>query len=184
MSVSAEKRRKQGLRRSKDGTHPEMRTRRAREASDEPAFVEARRFEAFGRVMAALASEAEFIESCRDLTWWRGADHSWHISWRDGPYAGEVAALLAEHVGEDVGEDVAEHLGAYGRAGDLVGPAGTGARSSAVLEVMGVRFELRAVDPLGRSRAGARPQFWRLAEALDTTRSGNARRPWEELLGG
>lgn len=149
-----------------------MRLRRAGEAREEPALASARRFEAFGRVMAALASEAEFIESCRDLTWWRGADHSWHISWRDGPYASEVVTLLAAQV-RDPGFD-----------GSLVTVVGPGTSSSAVLDVMGVRFELQAVDPLGRSRADARPGFWRLAEALDTTRSTNARRPWEELLGG
>ncbi|MFE3449314.1 hypothetical protein ACFXJ8_10300 [Nonomuraea sp. NPDC059194] len=149
-----------------------MRTRRAPGAHDEPALTDARRFEAFGRVMAALASEAEFIESCRDLTWWPGADHNWHISWRDGPYASEVAAILAGHV-----RDPARDAG-------LVTVVGSGTPSRAVLDVMGVRFELLAVDPLGRSRAGQRPGFWRLAEALDTSRSTNARRPWEELLGG
>ncbi|MGW2220162.1 hypothetical protein ACWCSD_34680, partial [Nonomuraea sp. NPDC001684] len=61
------------------------------------------------------------------------------------------------------------------------GPAGAG---SAVLEVLGVRFELRAIDPMGRARVRARPGLWRLAEALDTTRRTNTRHPWEELLGG
>ncbi|MEU4573062.1 hypothetical protein ACBI99_45705 [Nonomuraea sp. ATR24] len=123
-------------------------------------LTESLRFEAFGRVMAALATKAEFIEAARDLTWWRGADHSWHIEWRDGPYASEVAALL-----------------------DAT-PAGPCGNSRAVLDVMGVRFELRAVDPVGRVRDRARPGFWRLAEALDTTRRTNTRHPWEELLGG
>ncbi len=110
--------------------------------------------------MAVLATKAEFIEACRDLTWWRGADHSWHIEWRDGPYASEVAALLDA---------------------TAAGPCGD---THAVLDVMGVRFELRAVDPMGRVRARARPGFWRLAGALDTTRRTNTRHPWEELLGG
>src|SRR5690606_38328228 len=105
---------------------------------DELSLTSARRYEAFGRVMAALATEADFIESCRDLTWWRGADHSWHIEWRDGPYASEVAALLAEQV-RDPGHD-----------GPLVTEAGPGHAGSAVLDVMGVRFELRAIDPMGR----------------------------------
>ncbi|WP_327086583.1 hypothetical protein OIE66_30190 [Nonomuraea sp. NBC_01738] len=136
-------------------------------------LTSARRYEAFGRVMAALATKAEFIESCRDLTWWRGADdHSWHIEWRDGPYAHEVAALLAEHV-RDPDFD-----------GNLVAPAGPRDDASAVLDVMGVRFELRAVDPMGKARVQSPPGFWRLAEALDTTRRTNARQPWEELLGG
>ncbi|MFG1696537.1 hypothetical protein [Nonomuraea sp. NPDC049309] len=139
---------------------------------DELSLTSARRYEAFGRVMAALATEADFIESCRDLTWWRGADHSWHIEWRDGPYASEVAALLAEQV-RDPGHD-----------GPLVTQAGPGHPGSAVLDVMGVRFELRAIDPMGRARVRARPDFWRLAEALDTTRRTNTRHPWEELLGG
>ncbi len=30
------------------------------------------RYEALGRVMAALSGEAETLEACRDLTWWRG----------------------------------------------------------------------------------------------------------------
>lgn len=139
---------------------------------DELSLTSARRYEAFGRVMAALATEADFIESCRDLTWWRGADHSWHIEWRDGPYASEVAALLAEQV-RDPGHD-----------GPLVTQASPGHPGSAVLDVMGVRFELRAIDPMGRARVRARPDFWRLAEALDTTRRTNTRHPWEELLGG
>lgn len=127
-----------------------------------------RRFEAFGRVMAALATEAEFIESCRDLTWWRGTDHSWHIEWRDGPYAAEVAALLAAHLGDP----------------DLVTPAGPAMPGSAVIDVMGVLFELRAIDPMGRERAQAKPGVWRLSEMLDTSRSSGSRRAWEELLGG
>ncbi|MEU6999121.1 hypothetical protein [Nonomuraea sp. NPDC046570] len=141
-------------------------------ASDGEPVSDARWFEAFGRVMAALASEADFIDSCRDLTWWRGADQSWHIEWRDGPFASEVAALLDEHVRDPDLPD------------GLVTSAGPGSRASAMLDVMGVRFELRAIDPLGRARLQARPGFWRLAEALDTTRRTNARQPWEELLGG
>jgi len=141
-------RRKQALRRTKDGT--------------QPAAVH---YEAFGRVMAALATEADFIEACRDLTWWRGAGPSWHVEWRDGPFAAEAAALLAD------------------RMPGLVTPGESG-DSCAVLDVMGVRFELRAIDPMGRVRVRARPDFWRLAEALDTTRPTNTRHPWEELLGG
>ncbi|NUT41316.1 MAG: hypothetical protein HOV86_15135 [Thermoactinospora sp.] len=163
--------RKHALRRQKDGTLPSMRGfRRERPAVDEQALASARRYEAFGRVMAALATEAEFIESCRDLTWWRGSDHSWHLEWRDGPYAAEVAELLAEQVCD--------------ANGSLVAPAGPGNQATAVLDIMGVRLELRAVDPLGRERMQARGAFWRLTEALDTSRPTNARRPWEELLGG
>ncbi len=147
-------RRKHALRRPKDGTDPE-----------DPALAGARRYEAFGRVMAALATKAEFIESCRDLTWWPGPGASWHIEWREGPFASEVAALLARHP---------HAIGRVTAADD----------ACAVLEVLGVRFELRAVDPTGRARAHARPHFWRLAEALDTTRRPTARHPWEELLGG
>ncbi|GAA3138065.1 hypothetical protein [Nonomuraea salmonea] len=154
--------RKHALRRTKSGT--------STSPGDELSLTGARRYEAFGRVMAALATEADFIESCRDLTWWRGADHSWHIEWRDGPYASEVAALLAEQV--------------RGRDGSLVTQAGPGRPGSAVLDVMGVRFELRAIDPMGRATVRARPGLWRLAEALDTTRRTNTRHPWEELLGG
>ncbi|MFC4059332.1 hypothetical protein ACFOWE_13585 [Planomonospora corallina] len=128
----------------------------------------ARRFEAFGRVMAALGGDAELLESCRDLTWWRGADHSWHIEWREGPYATEVAQVLAERAGGP---------------GVLAGPVGQGTPCSAVVEVIGVSFLLRAVDPLGR-RPRTRLSPWRLAEALDTTRRGPSPRPWEQLLGG
>ncbi|MGN9781980.1 hypothetical protein ACTMTF_11160 [Nonomuraea sp. ZG12] len=147
-------RRKHALRRPKDGTDP-----------DDHSLASACRYEAFGRVMAALATKAEFIESCRDLTWWPGPDESWHIEWRDGPFASEVAALLARHP---------HATGRVVTADDV----------SAVLEVRGVRFELRAVDPMGRTEVRSRPHFWRLAEALDTTRRTTARHPWEELLGG
>ncbi|MFI7614145.1 hypothetical protein ACIBP6_23225 [Nonomuraea terrae] len=156
--------RKHALRRPEGGPFPDQ--------GDDLSLTSARRYEAFGRVMAALASEADFIESCRDLTWWRGSDHSWHIEWRDGPYASEVAALLADEV-RDPDYD-----------GSLVTQAGPGGDGSAVLDVMGVRFELRAVDPMGRATVRARPGLWRLAEALDTTRRTNTRHPWEELLGG
>ncbi|MFG2078307.1 hypothetical protein [Nonomuraea maritima] len=139
---------------------------------DDLSLTDARRYEAFGRVMAALATEADVIESCRDLTWWRGSDHSWHIEWRDGPYASEVAALLAAAVRDP------------GREGSLVVQAGPGGDGSAELDVMGVRFVLRAVDPTGRAGVRTRPGLWRLAEALDTSRRTNARHPWEELLGG
>lgn len=122
--------------------------------------------------MAALASEADFIESCRDLTWWRGSDHSWHIEWRDGPYASEVSALLSEQVCDPDHE------------GSLVTVAGPGTTASAVLDVMGVRFELRAIDPLGRERLKAKAAFWRLSEVLETTQRTGARSAWEELLGG
>ncbi|GAA2302626.1 hypothetical protein GCM10010149_59980 [Nonomuraea roseoviolacea subsp. roseoviolacea] len=147
-------RRKHALRRAKD--------------EDDPTSAGARRYEALGRVMAALATEADFIESCRDLTWWRGSDESWHLEWRDGPFASEAAALLAERLA----------------APGAVTAAGPGGAASAVLDVMGVRFELHAIDPMGADRVRARPGFWRLAEALDTTRRTNARHPWEELLGG
>ncbi|MGP3957163.1 hypothetical protein ACTWPT_14270 [Nonomuraea sp. 3N208] len=157
--------RKHALRRPKDATVPDH-------GDDGLSLTSARRYEAFGRVMAALATEADFIESCRDLTWWRGADHSWHIEWRDGPYASEVALLLAEQVRDPDYE------------GSLVTEAGPGSDGSAVLDVMGVRFELRAVDPMGRATVRSRPGFWRLAEALDTSRRTNTRHPWEELLGG
>ncbi|GAA3215587.1 hypothetical protein [Nonomuraea helvata] len=156
--------RKHVLRRPKDGLNPD--------ADDDFSLTSARRYEAFGRVMAALATEADFIESCRDLTWWRGSDHSWHIEWRDGPYASEVAALLTDQVRDP------EH------DGPLVTEAGPGNGGSAVLDVMGVRFELRAIDPMGRATVRERPGLWRLAEALDTTRRTNTRHPWEELLGG
>ncbi|MEV5895431.1 hypothetical protein [Nonomuraea fuscirosea] len=157
--------RKHALRRPKSGTPSEH--------GDGLSLTGARRYyEAFGRVMAALAAEAEFIESCRDLTWWRGADHSWHIEWRDGPFASEVADLLAEQI-RDPAHD-----------GSLVAGAGPAGAGSAVLDVMGVRFELRAIDPMGRAGVRARPGFWRLSEALDTTRRTNTRHPWEELLGG
>lgn len=154
-------RRKRALRRPKDGTFP---ARGAGLPSRDPAPADAHRYEALGRVMAALATEADFIESCRDLTWWCGADLSWHIEWRDGPFAAEMAALLAAHVPG---------------AGQV-----TGGQASAVLDVMGVRFALRAIDPMGRAGVRARPDFWRLTEALDTTRRTNTRHPWEELLGG
>ncbi|MEW1838869.1 hypothetical protein AB0392_13015 [Nonomuraea angiospora] len=157
--------RKHALRRPKDGPFPDS-------ADDDLSLTSARRYEAFGRVMAALATEADFIESCRDLTWWRGADHSWHVEWRDGPYASEVALLLAQQV-RDPDYD-----------GPLVAEAGPRSSGSAVLDVMGVRFELRAIDPIGRATVRERPGFWRLAEALDTTRRTNTRHPWEELLGG
>ncbi|WP_240777848.1 hypothetical protein [Nonomuraea basaltis] len=157
--------RKHALRRPKDGAVPD-------DGDDDLSLTSARGYEAFGRVMAALATEADFIESCRDLTWWRGADHGWHIEWRDGPYASEVAALLADQVCDP------------GLEGSLVAEAGPGGDGSAVLDVMGVRFELRAIDPMGRVTVRASPRFWRLAEALDTTRRTNARHPWEELLGG
>jgi hypothetical protein len=128
--------------------------------------TEARRYEAFGRVMAALATEAELMETCRDLTWWRGTEHGWHIEWRDGPYASEVAALLIAQVHEPAA---------------LAGPP---AHATAALRVMGVSVVLRAIDPLGRERLRARPGLWRMAEALHTSHTASSRRPWEELLGG
>ncbi|GAA3162287.1 hypothetical protein GCM10010466_61550 [Planomonospora alba] len=144
---------------------------RSASALDEIQPAGGRRFEAFGRVMDALGGEAELMESCRDLTWWRGAGESWHIEWREGPYATEVAQVLAERVGGP---------------GAPAGPAGGGTPDTpgcAVVDVIGVRFVLRAVDPLGR-RPRTRLGPWRLAEAMDTTRPGPSPRPWELLLGG
>ncbi|WP_198167047.1 hypothetical protein, partial [Microbispora sp. ATCC PTA-5024] len=119
----------------------------------------ARRYEALGRVMAALACEAEMLEACRDLAWWRGADHSWHVEWRDGPYAAEVAALLADRVGEP-------------DQSALAVPAGPATVTTAALDVMGVSFVLRAIDPLGMERLRARPGLWRLSAALDGAGGG------------
>ncbi len=157
--------RKHALRRPKDAEDPGL-------DGDDLSLTSARRYEAFGRVMAALASEADFMDSCRDLTWWRGGDHTWHIEWRDGPYASEVAGLLTERVLDPDHEE------------PLVTEAGPGGAATAILDVMGVRVELRAIDPMGRAASRARPGLWRLAEALDTTRRTNTRHPWEELLGG
>ncbi|MEO3788694.1 hypothetical protein ABGB14_00680 [Nonomuraea sp. B10E15] len=163
--------RKRAPRRPKDGALPGPGPGSGPDAGDDDlSLTSARGYEAFGRVMAALATEVDFIESCRDLTWWRGADHSWHIEWRDGPYASEVAELLSGHV--------------RASGGSLVTEAGPGGAGSAMLDVMGVRFELRAIDPMGRATLRARSGFWRLSEALDTTRRTNTRHPWEELLGG
>ncbi|GAA2867016.1 hypothetical protein GCM10020220_065470 [Nonomuraea rubra] len=156
--------RKHALRRPKAGTSPDQ--------GGELSLTSARRYEAFGRVMAALASEADFIESCRDLTWWRGADHSWHVEWRDGPYASEVASLLAEQV-RDPDYD-----------GPLVAQAGPGDGASAVLDVMGVRFELRAIDPIGRATLHARRASGASPKPSTPPRRTNTRHPWEELLGG
>lgn len=140
----------------------------AHTGSDPP---EARRFEAFGRVMAALATEAEFMRTSRDLTWWQGTERDWNIEWREGPYASDVAAMLAA------------------RIPGPVGAAGRTDRSSAAVTVLGVPFTLRAIDPLGRERATGRAGLWRLAAALNTSypdspRQSLARRHWEELLGG
>ncbi|MEU7695670.1 hypothetical protein OHB01_21240 [Microbispora hainanensis] len=135
------------------------------------------RYEALGRVMAALSGEAETLEACRDLTWWRGTDRSWHIEWRDGPYAAEVAAQLLDRIGEP-GQDAVR-----------AAPAGPATTSTAMLNVMGVTFVLRAIDPFGMERLRTRPGLWRLSAALDgpagsVGTGGRGRQHWEELLGG
>ncbi|WP_329091717.1 MULTISPECIES: hypothetical protein [unclassified Streptosporangium] len=130
------------------------------------------RYEAFGRVMAALAGESELLESCRDLTWWRGADHGWHIEWRDGPGAADIAAVLARQVRDPGCPDA------------LVTRSGPATAGDATLDVMGVPFVLRAVDPVHRERFRGRAGLRRLGEALDTTRRTTSRHPWEVLLGG
>jgi hypothetical protein len=135
-----------------------------------------RRYEALGRVMAALAGKAEVPEACRDLAWWRESDHSWHIEWRDGPLASEVAARLA-----GPGAEPDEN-------GPLAVAAGPTTATTATLDVMGVRFVLRAIDPSGMERLRSRPGLWRLSAALDATVTGvsrsASRQHWEELLGG
>ncbi|WP_232327323.1 MULTISPECIES: hypothetical protein [Herbidospora] len=133
--------------------------------------IGARRYEAFGRVMAAFATEPEMMETCRDLGWWPGTD-GWEIEWREGPFATEVADLLIERVREP------------GFPGPLVGPLAPVTPLCARLDVMGVSFDLRAIDPLGLDRMRARPGVWRLSEALDPARRTGSRQPWEELLGG
>lgn len=138
---------------------------------------DARRYEALGRVMAALSSQAEMLESCRDLAWRQGNEDTWHVEWSDGPYASEVAALLVECVrapsfaGGLAGFD--EH------PGTAPPPA-----STASLDVMGVTFVLRAIDPLGREHLRDRLGTWRMSEALDSSRRSGSRRHWDELLGG
>ncbi|MBP2702839.1 hypothetical protein JOL79_03350 [Microbispora sp. RL4-1S] len=131
--------------------------------------------------MAALAGEAEMLEACRDLAWWPGNDDSWHIEWRDGPYASEVAGLLTERVAEPDRPDV------------LAEAAGPATRAMAGVRLMDVGFALRAIDPCGMNRLRARAGLWRLSAALEgaaggaaggTAARGSARRHWEELLGG
>jgi hypothetical protein len=163
--------------------------------------------------MAALATEAELMDACRDLTWWQGADGGWHLEWRDGPYASEVASVLAVRLGGSASETACDSAAATtagtvpetvqgapraagsesgfedrsgaGRAtGDGATVADPGTPGSAAIDVMGVRFALRAIDPLGRARVLARPGLWRFAEVLDTTRRPTSGRPWEQLLGG
>ncbi|GLW21612.1 hypothetical protein [Microbispora triticiradicis] len=133
-----------------------------------------RRYEALGRVMAALSGEAETLEACRDLTWWRTTDHSWQVEWRDGPQAAEVAALLVERIGEP-GPEAAP-----------TAPAGPATASTAVIDVMGVTFVLRAIDPFGMERLRSRPGLWRLSAVLDGPAGAGerSRQHWEELLGG
>ncbi|SDG14530.1 hypothetical protein SAMN05421505_10253 [Sinosporangium album] len=165
----------------KNGTFPEIRPIRVVHpdipakipvAGGETPASAALRYEALGRVMAALAGERELIETCRDLTWGRGADLSWNLEWREGPRADEVAELIAEQLHDaGTGEPLVEQEGCPGRA-------------TAEFLAMGIRFVLRAVDPVGRGETAARPTRWRLSEALDTTRSTPIRRPWEELFSG
>ncbi|WP_433497414.1 hypothetical protein ACQP1K_21005 [Sphaerimonospora sp. CA-214678] len=175
-----------------DGTAPARcpeadRRCRGERAPDEVRAPDARRHEALGRVMATLADETEMLEACRDLAWWRGADHSWHVEWRDGPRAAEVAELLVERITGP------EH------AVPLAGLTGPATASTATLDVIGVSFALLAIDPVGMDRLRARPGLWRLSAALDgvtgngggtgsraagRSRGGGARRCWEELLGG
>ncbi|MEO3853350.1 hypothetical protein [Acrocarpospora sp. B8E8] len=124
------------------------------------------RYEAFGRVLAALAAETDALDSCRDLSWWLGADHAWNIEWRDGPYAHELAALLLDRLTDSGLDDLAHHPG------------------NSTLQVLGTPFVLHAVDPLGLDRMRTRPGLWRLSQALDPLHHTSARRPWEELLGG
>jgi hypothetical protein len=106
------------------------------------------------------------MEACRDLTWWQGPDQGWNIEWRDGPYASEISAVL------------------IGQIRELARAAGPPTPMAAALRVMGVSFELRAIDPLGRQTTGVRPGLWRMAEALNTGRPTSPREHWEELLGG
>jgi hypothetical protein len=135
----------------------------------------ARRYEALGRVMAALSNELEVLEACRDLAWWQGSGDTWHVEWRDGPYASEVAELLADRIREP---DVPCGLVASAE------PSTTSTTSTAFLAVMGVTFVVRAIDPYGLRRLRARPGIRRLAEALEPSRRTGTRRHWEELLGG
>ncbi|WP_084517960.1 hypothetical protein [Microtetraspora niveoalba] len=143
---------------------------------------DARRYEALGRVLAALTGDAEMRDACRDLSWWRAADESWHIEWGDGPYASEVAELLVERVREPGGD-----AGPSGPS-RLVTPSGLVTRTTADLDVMGVGFLLRAVDPLGLERLRTTPGLWRMAASIaageEPEGRGGARRHWEELLGG
>jgi hypothetical protein len=78
-----------------------------------------------------------------------------HIEWRDGPHASEVATLLAERVRQP------------GIAGSLAGLAGPATASTASLDVMGVSFVLRAIDPLGMTGLRTRPGLWRMSATLD-----------------
>jgi hypothetical protein len=133
----------------------------------------ARRYEALGRVMAALAGHAELLQACRELAWWRGDDHCWHIEWREGPHACEVAEIL---------------VGGETELNGLAVPVGPVTGRTASLDVMGVGFVLRAIDPLGMERLRSRPGVWRMAAALNgaVPAGGRSRtgRHWEALRGG
>ncbi len=128
-----------------DGTLPDMRFHR-----DE---IGARRYEAFGRVMAAFATEPEMMETCRDLGWWPGTD-GWEIEWREGPTPPRSPTCSSS------------------ASASPASPARWSARAGprhplcARLDVMGVSFDLRAIDPLGLERMRHRPGVWRLSEAL------------------
>ncbi|MBO3746580.1 hypothetical protein J5X84_10930 [Streptosporangiaceae bacterium NEAU-GS5] len=107
------------------------------------------------------AFSADVLESCHDISWW-GGDFGWHIEWRDGPYASEVAAD-----------------GGFAAPGPL--------KALVELDVLGVTVVLRALDPIGKERLLARPGVWRLSEsfhAVPAPRRPAARRHWEQLLGG
>ncbi|WP_433218072.1 hypothetical protein [Microtetraspora malaysiensis] len=155
-----------GFRRRLPGARPE----------DGP-LPEARRYEALGRVLAALSEDAEMRDACRDLTWWQAADESWHIEWGDGPYASEAADL------------VVERLRAAGPDAGLAASSGPATRTEANIDVMGVGLLLRAVDPLGLERLRTTPGLWRMAASISAADGepagrGESRRHWEELLGG
>jgi hypothetical protein len=108
------------------------------------------RYEALGRILAALKS-CEAMAFAKNLDWWPAAgDREMHVEWQEGPYGYEVAHELRDDWRLPANKAVCPSL----RDGAWDGTAFMDPASGHVhLTVAGMPVVLRALCPLGAAEA-------------------------------
>lgn len=112
------------------------------ESITQPARETSRHYEVFGRVMQALRSSECSPQSSRNFDWWTTLEGHIALEWFEGPHPGEVANALIMRAAYS--EELALHPGDARINAEQNRPG-----APLTIEVCGLQFQLRAINPIG-----------------------------------